>query len=113
MTPASVCRALLAALAASDGRRRKRKRDTTADSIGMAIKRELLERAVREEPPATEFEAWLLAQCADLVERGLASGGAARAMAQELHSEWRYANEAPAFREWLESGAPSADGEEQ
>lgn len=108
--PASVCRALLAALAASDGRRRRRKRDTTADAIGMGLKRELLERGVRDAPPAEAFEGWLVAQCEELAERG--GRGAARAMAQELFAEWRFAQDAPAFREWLESGAPSADGDE-
>ena len=42
LRPADVCRALLAALDASDGRRRKRKRDQTADAIGLALKRTLL-----------------------------------------------------------------------
>ena len=37
--PAEVCKALLAALDAADGRRRKRKRDQTPDGIGLAIKR--------------------------------------------------------------------------
>src|SRR5690606_22702639 len=41
--PADFCRGLLAALDASEGRRRRRKRDTTPDAIGLAIKRELLE----------------------------------------------------------------------
>jgi hypothetical protein len=50
LRPAEVCRALLAALDASEGRRRRRKRDTTPDAIGLAIKRCLLEQAVREDP---------------------------------------------------------------
>jgi len=36
LRPAVVCGQLLAALAASDGRRRRRKRDTTPDAIGLA-----------------------------------------------------------------------------
>ena len=55
--PAAVCVELLAALEASEGRRKRRKRDTTPDAIGLAIKRELLEAAVREAPAAAEFEA--------------------------------------------------------
>jgi hypothetical protein len=107
--PRDVCRALLSALDASDGRRRKRKRDTTADSIGMSIKRELLERAVRDGPSADDFEAWLARQCEELAPLG--SGGV-RAMARDVFDEWRFALAAPSFREWLDQGAPSADGED-
>jgi hypothetical protein len=110
--PQAVCRALLAALSASDGRRKKRKRDTTPDSIGMAMKRELLDRAVRDAPPAEEFEAWLLRQCQAMVDEGIADIGGVRAMAKDIFDEWQYAVAAPSFREWLDQGAPSADGEE-
>ncbi len=110
--PATVCAALLAALAASDGRRKKRKRDTTADAIGMSIKRELLDRAVRERPSGDDFEGWLVAQCLQLAESGVAPTGASRAMASDLLAEWRMAATSPSFREWLEKGAPSADAEE-
>ena len=44
--PAEVCRELLAALEASEGRRQRRKRDTTPDAIGLAIKLDLLQRAI-------------------------------------------------------------------
>jgi hypothetical protein len=108
-TPQEVCRALLAALAATEGRRKKRKRDTTPDSIGMAIKKELLERAAREAPAAEDFEAWLARQCELMADRG---EGAVRAMALDVLGEWRLAEAAPSFREWLAHGAPSADGEE-
>ncbi|HXD50617.1 MAG TPA: hypothetical protein VN689_01920, partial [Burkholderiales bacterium] len=57
--PAEICAALLAALDAADGLRRSRKRDQTPDGIGLAIKRELLQRAVREDPNAEVFEEWL------------------------------------------------------
>jgi hypothetical protein len=112
ITPGVVCHALLAALVASDGRRKKRKRDTTADSIGMAIKRELLERGAREAPPADEFEAWLMQQCEELGRQGGYGSGAVRAMARDLFAEWQLALAAPSFREWLSRGAPSADAEE-
>ena len=46
LRPADVCRALLAALDASEGRRQKRKRDQTPDAFGLAVKRDLLRRAV-------------------------------------------------------------------
>ena len=50
--PADVCRALLAALEASEGRRRKRKRDQTPDAFGLAVKRDLLQRVGRRRPAA-------------------------------------------------------------
>src|SRR5437867_11656260 len=103
--PAEVCRELLAALEASEGKRRRRKRDTTPDAIGLAIKRELLERAVAADPEPPEFEAWLHEQC-------LAAGGAeggVRAMALSIFEEWRLAHDADSFREWLTRGAPSDD----
>jgi hypothetical protein len=58
--PADVCRALLAALEASEGRRRKRKRDQTPDAFGLAVKRALLQRAVEDDPQPEAFEEWLL-----------------------------------------------------
>ncbi len=103
--PALICRELLAALEASEGRRRRRKRDTTPDAIGLAIKRGLLEAAVAEDPDPDTFEAWLLGRC-------LAAGGdagAVRSMALEVLAEWRLASSLPAFGAWLERGAPSDD----
>ena len=115
--PADLCFRLLAALDASEGRRRRRKRNTEPDAIGLAIKRRLLEDAVREDPDAAVFEQWLL-------ERTLAAGGPGsgtedgalfaasgpvRAMAIELLAEWRLAQFPGAFRDWLSDGAPSHD----
>ena len=111
LEPREVCAALLAAMRASDGRRRKRKRDTTADALGMALKRELLERAVRDAPSGEELEGWLIRQCDDMVAAGAGDGGV-RAMAKDILDEWRLASTAPSFRDWLDRGAPSADGEE-
>ena len=105
LRPADVCRQLLAAMDATDGRRRRRKRDTTPDAIGMALKRELLEGAVRENPEPAAFEAWLLQRC----QATGPSTGPVRAMALEVLAEWRLAAVAPAFRQWLDQGAPSDD----
>jgi len=107
--PAHLCRELLAALDASDGRRKKRKRDTTPDAIGMEIKRGLLEGAVADDPEPEAFEAWLLARC--LAAAPDVSLGAARAMALDILAEWRLAEASPAFRTWLARGAPSDDRE--
>ena len=105
LRPAELCRQLLAALDASDGRRRQRKRNTTPDRIGMAIKRELLAHAVREDPEPDAFESWLLERCIDSSD----PHGAALAMAREIAAEWGLAQAVPSFGAWLARGAPSDD----
>lgn len=89
---------------ASDGRRRRRKRDTTPDAIGLSLKRHLLDAAIRDDPDPGGFEAWLESQCSD----GEAAGPV-RAMARSILEEWRLADASPGFRGWLERGAPSDD----
>lgn len=103
--PRDVCRELLAAVDASEGRRKRRKRDTTPDAIGLAIKRDLLERAVVADPDPDDFEGWLLEQCA---AAGPGEGGM-RAMALSIYEEWRMAVGTGPFRDWLAQGAPSDD----
>lgn len=105
--PAQVCRQLLAALDASEGRRRRRKRDTTPDSIGMAIKRGLLEATVGEDPEPEIYEGWLLERCGGIE----APSGPVRAMALEILADWRLALSSPDFRRWLDDGAPSEDAQ--
>jgi len=105
LRPAAFCRGLLAALDGAEGRRRRRKRDTTPDAIGLGIKRTLLEAAVRDDPDPAAFEGWLLERC---LEAGDGSGGV-HAMALAIWEEWRLAAASPAFLEWLARGAPSDD----
>lgn len=105
LRPAKVCGALLAALDAAEGRRRSRKRDQTPDAIGLAVKRRLLEHAVRDDPEPAAFEGWLSAQVVD------ADGGGSAAMARAVLDEWRLAHEMREFAAWLERGAPSEDAE--
>jgi hypothetical protein len=109
MRPAVFCQGLLQALDASEGRRRRRQRDTTPDQLGMAIKRALLEAAVAEDPAPEAFEGWLAGRCeaaaADI------SPGAVRAMALDIFRDWRLAAASPAFASWLAAGAPSGDRE--
>jgi hypothetical protein len=107
MRPARVCAALLAALDASEGRSRRRKRDQTPDRLGLEIKRTLLESAVHEDPAPDEFEQWLVERC--LEHAGGPGAGAVRAMAQDVLFEWRLAQSVPPFRQWLSHGAPSDD----
>jgi hypothetical protein len=105
LTPVELCRGLLGALDASEGRRRRRARDTTADSIGMEIQRALLEGGVRDAPDAPDFERWLLERCMAEGE----SDGATRAMALFIWQQWQLASEADGFRDWIIRGAPSDD----
>ncbi|MBI4523066.1 MAG: hypothetical protein HY695_04540 [Deltaproteobacteria bacterium] len=107
--PADVCQNLLAALDASEGRRRRRRRDTTPDAIGLAIKRSLLERVLAEDPNPEAFEEWLLNQ--SLAHNGAESAGAVSAMARIVFEEWRMAHALEEFRVWLDQGAPSADAD--
>jgi hypothetical protein len=106
--PAEICAALLAALDAAEGLRRNRKRDQTPDGIGLAIKRELLQRAVREDPDPEVFEEWLL-QCASA---GASESPGVSAMARAIFDEWRLAHSLHEFKNWLDQGAPSADADE-
>ena len=105
LTPAELCRGLLGALEASEGRRKRRARDTTADSIGLAIQRELLEEIVREGPAPDEFEGWLMERCAT---EGIGDG-AVRAMALQVWDQWQLAQRAPDVRAWIVAGARSDD----
>lgn len=75
---------------ASEGRRRRRSRTTTADSIGLEIQRTRLVDAVREAPTAANFERWLLERCVAQGE----SDGAHRAMALTSWHEWQLASQA-------------------
>lgn len=105
LRPAEACRRLLGAMDASEGRRKRRKRDTRPDLIGLGIKRDLLAQATLDDPSADDFEGWLLEQCLDAGPLA----GATRAMALEVLHEWRLATAAPGFGDWLEAGAPSDD----
>lgn len=107
LRPADICKALLAALEASEGRRRNRKRDQTPDAFGLKVKRDLLHRVVEDDPRPEAFEAWLLAYPMTFDAPELA--GPASAMARAVFEEWRLAHSLGEFRRWLEEGAPSDD----
>ena len=107
LRPAVVCGALLGALDASDGRRQRRKRNTTPDAIGMAIKRQLLTEAVEADPAPEMFEAWLFERCCARAES--VSIGAMRAMARDVIAEWELASACDDFGQWLATGARSDD----
>lgn len=105
LRPAVFCRELLVALEASDGRRRRRKRDTSADAIGLEMKRTLIEEAIEADPDPEDFERWLLERS---LNTGAGSGGV-RAMALSIWDEWKLARTGDGYRDWLASGAPSDD----
>ncbi len=106
LQPGQFCRLLLQTLEAAEGRRRRRKRDQTPDAIGLALKRDLLERAVADDPPPEAFEAWLLGAAI-----AAPASGPVRAMCAEIFHEYRFAAADPHFHGWLEAGAPSADAD--
>ena len=107
LRPVDVCRALLSALDAADGRRRKRKRDQTADAFGLGVKRDPLRSAVAADPEPDAFDGWLLEYPATRDAPELA--GPALAMARAVFEEWQLAHRLGSFRDWLERGAPSED----
>jgi hypothetical protein len=107
--PAEVCRALLNALEASEGRRKRRKRDQTPDAIGLAVKRRLLECVVRDDPEPERFEAWLFQYSGS--NENAQSPGAVAAMARIVLEEWRLAHSMSDFKAWLDHGAPSDDAD--
>jgi hypothetical protein len=109
--PADLCRSLLAALEASEGRRRNRKRDQTPDAFGLAVKRTLLQQVVEDDPDPEAFEKWLLEYPSTCTAPELA--GPAFAMARAVFDEWRLAHSLGEFRLWLELGAPSDDASDR
>ncbi|HEY3153593.1 MAG TPA: hypothetical protein VGK65_18185 [Candidatus Binatia bacterium] len=109
LRPADVCKALLAALEAAEGRRKRRKRDQTPDAIGLAVKREVLERVVEDDPAPEMFEGWLLSYAQK--SEGEHSAGAVSAMARAVLDEWRLAHSLGDFKAWLDRGAPSDDAD--
>src|SRR6516164_4888664 len=111
LRPAEVCNALLAALDAADGRRRKRKRDQTPDTIGLSIKRALLEQAVHDNPNPEAFEEWLLTYSVHYAAQE--SSGEVSPMARAVLEEWRLAHSLDEFRVWLQQGAPSDDARDE
>lgn len=106
LRPGEFSRLALNALAAAEGRRRRRKRDQLPDEIGQALKRSLYERAAAADPDPGKFEAWLLSQVLSA-----AAGGPVRAVAMEILEEYRLAAVDPSFSGWLLAGAPSADAD--
>ena len=107
--PADVCRALLAALEAAEGRKKRRKRDQTPDAIGLALKREILEQVVRDDPDPEMFEGWLLSYSQKSQSgHGL---GAVSAMVRAVLEEWGLAHSMGDFKAWLDRGAPSDDAD--
>ena len=107
MRPADICRELLETIEVSEGRRKRRVRDTTADFIGLQLKRDLLKEIVSADPHAEDFEGWLIERCLAEGE----SDGPLRAVAITIWEEWQLTRASGDFRQWLAQGAPSEDRE--
>src|SRR4051812_12489095 len=89
IAPGPFCALLLKALEAAEGQTRRRKRDQAPDRLGLAIKRDLLERAVEAAPDADAFEGWLVAQIAETSSAGVGhSAGSVRAMCEQIFLEY-------------------------
>ena len=106
LRPGPFCRMLLVALEAAEGQTRRRKRDQAPDRLGLAIKRDQLERAVAADPAPAEFESWLVSQIA-----GAPAAGSVRAMCEQIFLEYRMARLQPELADWLVRGAPSDDAD--
>ena len=106
LRPAEFARRLKATLTASEGRRKRRKRDTTPDAIGLGIKHDLLEATIADDPAPDDYEGWLL-------ERALSAPASrpVRALCSEIFGEYCFAAADPGFERWLAEGAPSADAD--
>jgi hypothetical protein len=108
LRPAEFCRQTLEVIRLSDERRRRRKRDTGPDALGIEMKRELLERAIEADPDPDQFEAWLLQRVIEAP-----AGGPLRAMAMEIHADYQNALAVESFGGWLSDGAPTPRYDEQ
>ena len=106
ITPGEFSRLLVQSLAASDGRRERRKRNTTPSGIGLELKRALLERPAAADHALAAFEAWLLEQAL-----AVNAGSPVRAMGAEIWDEYAVARLDPDFSRWLAQGAPGEDTE--
>ena len=110
LRPAEVCKALLAALEAAEGRRRKRKRDQTPDAIGYPSSGLFWSRQFKtiQTLKHSKNGCWITPACATQE-----SSGAVSAMARAVLEEWRLAHSLDDFRVWLEQGAPSDDARDE
>lgn len=100
--PGDYCELALQAIEVSEARRKRRKRNTGPDAIGMEIKRELLRQGAHDRPEPEEFEAWLMEQVMQAD-----APGAVRAMALEVLADYQTACDYHSFSGWLAEGAPT------
>ena len=101
LRPAEFARLALASVGASEGRRRRRQRDTLADSLGLDLKLALLQAVAAADPDSEEFERFLLEYA--LTADG--PSGPIRGVCSDVWLEWESASIAPSFVEWLRGGA--------
>lgn len=107
LRPAEFARLARASIEVSEGRRRRRQRDTLADELGLELKLALLEAIEAADPEPEELEAFLL----EYALRPERPSGPIRGVCTDLRAEWEIAQIAPAFAAWLREGAPER-GEE-
>ena len=78
-------------LAAESGPPRQRARDQRADHVGLALRRQILERLVLLDPPADQLESALL----QIVDEMQPPSGPARAAAMSVRDDLRATTEDP------------------
>lgn len=100
--PGDYCSQALQAIEVSEERRKRRKRDTGPDVIGMGVKRELLRKGAEDRPEPDRFEEWLMEQVMQADQPG-----AVRAMALEVLADYETARDYQSFSGWLAEGAPT------
>src|SRR5262249_1917593 len=101
MRPAEFARLARRSIEVSEGRRRRRQRDTLADSLGLEMKQALLLAIEAADPEPEDFERFLLE---DALLPGRPSGPT-RGVCTDLWGEWAQIQLLPDFAEWLRSGA--------
>lgn len=106
--PLDFARHAVATIEASEGRRKRRKRNTTPDAVGLEMKREILEGIAAADPAPEDLEGHLLS----LILHS-EFPGPLRALCGEVLDEYRLALISGQFRDWLMSGARSDDRDER
>lgn len=96
--PAEICARLLASVDASEGRRKRRARNTTPDALGLNLKRQILADAIAADPDPDLFEGWLLTWA---MANG-AAYGPALALCRDVLYEWQTISSSPDYQGWLE-----------
>lgn len=101
LRPAEFAHLALASIGVAEGRRRRRQRDTLADTLGLELKLDLLFAIQAADPEPAEFQQYLLEYA---LQPGRATGPV-RGVCSDVWLEWESALTSPGYVEWLRQGA--------